>query len=965
MAGNSKNELLERLARGPATFGWGAILAFDRSRINQLLQQQFLSNFNDLSFLLPMDGSFYTDSDRIEQITLRSLVLGEPRLSFESSVIASSEVTVTMKILAGSYSASEHLRVAPPLLIESFSIREDMGYELRMTASLAVVEGEIDGRGRVSLDLSQGTRFSCNLGAGDHAQASIGEFIERQIKAHPAYKRMFMIGVLDFNDYNPLSPRKFYLRTQAAPGATDVRSARYGDGMLALFIQLRANDEPGSLPVDDRTLPYLIPDDVAGGQPLYSSTLLIQKRLIPFIDDAQLDVLKHLLFPNGYVFHESAEGPHEPHDLAIFGRIEPTSDSVLVQPERANIKGGQRQRFTAVRGDGSGANPARWSVSNITRPLSAGTIGPDGSYMPLPPQEMGQDQQVTVVTAHYSTPYGERSHSALAVEFFQSIQIAPRVHLWGNGHQPVELKASSLGNSSALVWQLIGEQYGTLDVQAPERAVFTPFEPGSGWPPVFIQRIQVMDRSSGESSEAAVVILRRSQNLKVIPFHVPSLAMSETLQFRLEDPEDNSDAYWDNVGEGSISPQGLYTPPSSSDSAVDVILADLSDGRIVGYAIVELVPRQQEALRWSELDRFRIEALDGTQCYANGNQQIPLRITIETKEVDYHGIKLRIPLSDKEMSTLKLVDLQTNAELPLIDAWQEGIEHGSPLQWATHQRRNRFALHSNGAVRYGTAPGTTEPFNNEGTRYRELYIHTTFEGTREFYVTFQADDGSIWRSTEYGENSTVLVRGVRPPTPETTPGPNRHYDLVRDRAYNGQGQETPDDPFSYLLDSIDYWRLSYRRQGIYPVVFSKLEVEGSASSIQWESEQLEETFFSYTGYAFFPKGIGVEEPAGLTFDAYFRALVLNADYKPFKTSFDGNKQPSPGELIVSLHRVADMPYWHDSMAAGDRYKLFRERLDPAVVFVLLDEEGNRHRLRISFDDPSREDSRNRLNLSIQ
>lgn len=86
------------------------------------------------------------------------------------------------------------------------------------------------------------------------------------------------------------------------------------------------------------------------------------------------------------------------------------------------------------------------------------------------------------------------------------------------------------------------------------------------------------------------------------------------------------------------------------------------------------------------------------------------------------------------------------------------------------------------------------------------------------------------------------------------------YQLDCERvAQDPNGHDEPNDPsnpnrdvFSYYLWSTDYWRLSYRRLGSYPVRFSTLHIEKNISTIQWESELLDETFFSYTCYAFNP-----------------------------------------------------------------------------------------------------------------
>ncbi|WP_341520419.1 hypothetical protein AABC73_18520 [Pseudomonas sp. G.S.17] len=354
------------------------------------------------------------------------------------------------------------------------------------------------------------------------------------------------------------------------------------------------------------------------------------------------------------------------------------------------------------------------------------------------------------------------------------------------------------------------------------------------------------------------------------------------------------------------------------------------------------------------------------QGYANGFQQIPIVITLETKTIEVDGQQLHVPVSDVELSTLRLVEKFSDGHVRFIDDLQEGIEYGSDLPYAAHTRPNRFSLYSATLAGKNARHALPAPKNN-GTRYRELYVHMAVEGSKTFYAEFQADDGTTWRSNgaNIGGEGELTVHGVKPPVLNAA-----HYELVRDRAFNGVGNDGPPenpDPFSFYLDSIDYWHLSYMRLGTYPVLFATLKIESNTSTVQWESEYCEETFFSYTGYAFYPAPFRANNapPDGLSFDIYYRALLGVLSLDDVDRDFVLNKEPSPGQLIVSLHRAPDMTYWHDGMAGGDEQKMFRRILDRPVIFVLLDEEGNRHRVQIGFDAPTIDDSRNRLMLNLQ
>jgi hypothetical protein len=323
-----------------------------------------------------------------------------------------------------------------------------------------------------------------------------------------------------------------------------------------------------------------------------------------------------------------------------------------------------------------------------------------------------------------------------------------------------------------------------------------------------------------------------------------------------------------------------------------------------------------------------------------------------------------IPVSDAELSTLRLVDKVSNTPIPFVPVGQEGIEYGSAVTWATNKKRNRFRFYSaTGAA--ADAMALPAPQNN-GVRYRELWIHLAAEGSRDFYAQFSSNHGTF-NSTDLDASGYVTVQGIRPPAPVDS-----HYQLRRDRVWNDpDGHDAPPselypewDYFSYYLQSIDYWRLSYSRLGAYPVLFANARIENNVSTVQWESELIDETYFSYTGSAFNPDNYENSDspvPDGLSFDPYFWGLMRYRS-KKLDSRFFKDKEPSPGELVVSLHRTDDLRYWYDGLAEGDKRKLYRLHLDPALRFVLIDVEGNRHALGIGFESPTQQDSRNKLVL---
>lgn len=958
---NSRESLLTTMRKGPITSGWGAVVAFGRAQLNRMLEEQYLAWLQEGRFVPPISGDVYTD-DQTESMTLDSLVLGKPVVSFASASLNHSLVTLTINIVGGNYTAMSRPRGAAARLISSFSISEAMGYKIEMNLSLNQIVGEVDKRGRVTLDVASDAAMTCNLGEGGGVQRKVAAFIQGRLAALPEDNRIIELGLLDFSGYNPLSPTAFHIRTQKAPVGSDDPD----DGAVLMFIRLKINDVNGDgLPIEGSGFPYLIPDDKAGDKYLYSAAVVLSHEWIELLDEVQLDVLKSLLFPHENVIDESPNERHTLFDLLVLGNIKPTEDSVSVTPAFLSLKAGQTQPFTATKSDGSTVN-AQWSVSNPFSPLSVGTITQTGGVYTAPDQSgIGQKQQSVVVTAEYVVDGKRRAKSTLALGVFESMSISPRASTSGigAGAAPIHLRATTLGEGK-LQWPTLLPAEGTLEIIDNHHAIYTP--PTNLSEPLALQIIRVTDTLTHDSIEATVVLMKTAHTLPVDPPYVAAVTASEPIQLYAElEPED---ARWVVIGEGEVDDNGRFTPPANPTTRFSVVRCSyLVNGtaRASGLSVIQLSELKLPEPTWSKLQEFSIVASGGSQCFSNGYQQIPLIIKIETAPVTIGGQDFYIPVSDAHLSTLRLVDTISNAPVPFVLAAQEGIEYGSGIAWAASKKKNRFNLYSATGVASEESLQMPAPLNN-GVRYRMLWLHLAEEGSSTFYAQFSSDQGVQNSTDDKSENYEIKVQGIRAPTPAID-----HYSFKRDRVWGDvdghvepPGEMNPEtDYFGYYRQSTDYWRLSYQRMGAYNVLFTTSKVKNNISTIQWESELVDEEYFSYTGLAFNPANFENSDslaPEHMSFDPYFWGLMRSYENKKLDTAFVLNKKPSPGELVVSLNRTDDIKYWYDGLAAGDKRKLYREHLDPGVDIVLVDQEGNRHSLLISFESPSQEDSRNKL-----
>ncbi len=982
MSSNSLTDLLVKLQAKSPMLGWGAIAAFSRSHLNTMLERQFVEGFSAAHLIMPFSGEIPLNESGTAVVQLSSVVFGPPRLSFDRAELGNRKATLSIELVGGDFVELDRMAGRGEELRASSRLTEGMGFELTMEIDLRAVGSETDHTGRVLISAENGRKPTCNLVTSPVPQMMLGEVLLAHVLKQPQFKTQYTLAVADAGNYAPLSPIDFEITTQPAPGATRADAENAGDGAVLIFMKLRGlKSEYTSLPVEGSDFPYLIPDDAGPDGPLYSASLVIARPLINIVDDTQLQVLKTQLLPPSHVFVEAANGRHTPNDMLVVGNLGRAPGYVSIDPQFTSLKNAQSQQFTARRGDGTPVTEVLgWSTRCLNTPGAAGTISSSGVYRA--PQKTVDRRSVLPMVVTATLGHSAEQNAATGVVFtrFENLNVAPLVATRAAEPTapPVRLVASSVARG-ALQWQLLGAKLGRLEDLGGGRAIYYP--PASSDEPLVAQAIEVRDPSSGESVQAVVVLTGLDHMLKIEPGFVQSRVGRSTQQFVIpekalaeqldalgvaEADRRNVTYTWTVIGDGAVESTdhaALYTPPMVlSDAPIAVVGCVLSVQGITlyGYSVLELADRELEIPHWEELHAFNIEPLGDTRVFANGMQQVPVRIKIETLRLESGEY---IEVSPDELGTLKFVDTDTHNDVPKVGDGQEGIPHGSVVDWAYSDARNRFKpFRDQRAV-----PEVPSPSEGGIPQYVNFYLLLAAPISREFYAVFEDIHGRVHKSTEKGgaDQQTIRIHGEPLSNKELD-----NYHFTRERVWNGN--EAPDipgqepDPFDYILTSIDFWLLNYRRESMVSVGFATVQIEGHSSTIRWESELIDEIFFSHTGYAFNPINHLVDEkpPTALSFDPYFTALNVAVAHQPPDDGFHSHP-PSPGQLLVSLHRLADMTYWYDGMAGGKENMNFREQLDAPVIYVLRDEEGTRHRLQIGFKDASISGSRNELVLIIQ
>ncbi|MEX5623594.1 hypothetical protein ABFV62_26040, partial [Pseudomonas syringae] len=97
----------------------------------------------------------------------------------------------------------------------------------------------------LELDLASAVNFSTNLGPNDYVNSVLGLRLREAISYMRAYQRTYSLGSFVMDDYYPLSPVEFMVRTLPAPWGQSEGSPRHGDGAVLVFMQLGIDLRPG------------------------------------------------------------------------------------------------------------------------------------------------------------------------------------------------------------------------------------------------------------------------------------------------------------------------------------------------------------------------------------------------------------------------------------------------------------------------------------------------------------------------------------------------------------------------------------------------------------------------------------------------------------------------------------------------------------------------------------------------
>jgi hypothetical protein len=939
MASNSLASILEKMKDRSITERWGAVCAFDRERLNRVLLQQWLEKYDGSNYVPVFSGEMHLNDSKTERGVLKDVLLGKPLLSFEPAALDNSRAILTLSILGGSFTAHE-IKTG---VMYSYEITEAQGYTLKIKLDLSLVVGEIDRLGRVTLDLSKGTEFACNLAGPVPSQQKIGEFFHEKFNKLPPERQVYELGVLDLKGGGDLTPTNFILLTQRAPGADQPGALNFDDGAVVVLIKLRGNAMGGDIPSKDR-FPYLIPDDEENGVRKYSATMVLAQEFVSRSDDEKLDLIRSVLFPgekNVFVEHLR----ETPRDMVIFGSLDPSRTSLTIEPAAHSLKAGGSPLSYKAFFNNAPVSGVTWSVKSLNTIESAGSISTSGVYQPVSAAKIGKQSVRNIVTATWTEPANgdkpARLHrvSALLLVTAEAMTVSPACVPRQVGGARVTFVATALSGST-LTWSQ--PAYGTL-VATGNTAIYTPPTNADDLPEhLMVQPIEVRDQS-GESVQACVVLSKFPPTMTIEPAFVSSIGRSTTVELEtITDAPPEFERRWEVLGDGTVQ-NGIFTAPTSSARPYSVVKCDIyypGGGILVrsGYSIIKLKNFDEEP-GWNKLTKFALTALRSPKVYANGYQQLAIEAHIETDG---------LPLTPEEEDTLMIYHRRSRQRVAELVPGQEGIPYDplTPVLWAQTRVPNRFRQYLGNLQNETTsAPAAGTP--NKIT----VYLVCRDTQVTEFYASVEDPNGLPLDSDVYPghEDGTIKLEPV--PSPETHP---QDFKFTRRRIVGG-GPEDPengeeDEGFDMYLETTDYWDLTYKKGGqvggtalsFEAVEFQTLDIaaSGKLSIVKWESPFENEKMFTYTGYAFNDPRVAGDQNVMV----YDSKIKENAKLKPVlehKLASD----IAQGRFLIGVFRRIDIRQadWNGDPGNPDLYPL----KEPLKV-ILTDTEGHRHPVRISF-----------------
>ena len=289
---DASEQLMAWLKETPRTYGWGAILAYDRQKANKMLKQEYISRFNSDSVMLPVDIDV-PGGGEIKQ--LYGYEFDAPLMSFENyentDIKDEPRCVIRLPIIAGSYKT-----VAAKGIVTSISVLDPLdGQVLSMIMNLET--GDVNDKNEVIFDIATGTEFSVDVNENYTDQVDVGNAFKAYFECEvPPEKKKWVLSRIDTSKNKYLKPAIVKLAVHKREGVAEI-----ADGELIICVSMEGDVAGSTLPGDFKYLTErdsaviilgqkTLLDKVVRNQILvnYSSA---ESRVVPDGDVYRLDVI--------------------------------------------------------------------------------------------------------------------------------------------------------------------------------------------------------------------------------------------------------------------------------------------------------------------------------------------------------------------------------------------------------------------------------------------------------------------------------------------------------------------------------------------------------------------------------------------------------------------------------------------------------------------------------------------------
>ncbi|MEE1920598.1 hypothetical protein V0R50_09105 [Pseudomonas sp. 148P] len=241
-------ELIEWLQEASRTYGWGALLAWDRSKVNSLLLQQYIAAFDSGHYLPAFTDLIVTSTLTAEYI--HDYTLDYPRLSFETATVLDPKARLRMQVIGGLQLSLQHLGGDSSRIYQIAAVDVLDGRSLYMNLALMQTPGSTGSAGKVVLNLVKGGEFELTFARSEQERWLGGDYFRQQFELLDDDQKILVLGELGAPDGQVLEPASFYISTHGKADEPE-------QGAVLFFIRMK-DDGNGGLPPTDGDLHYLL-----------------------------------------------------------------------------------------------------------------------------------------------------------------------------------------------------------------------------------------------------------------------------------------------------------------------------------------------------------------------------------------------------------------------------------------------------------------------------------------------------------------------------------------------------------------------------------------------------------------------------------------------------------------------------------------------------------------------------------